>query len=75
MITRGRPAPAAAAGTDWARRIPRTPAAERLDLHNVGVHTDVATHGLCGNLHLATGRTCRRPARHPGACEFTSAVG
>lgn len=43
---------------------------ERLDLRSVHVHEDVARSGRCGNVHLATGRTCILPERHHGSCHF-----
>jgi hypothetical protein len=46
--------------------------AERFDIHNVSVDEMVARAGLCGFIHLPTGRTCILPARHPGSCSFES---
>jgi hypothetical protein len=43
---------------------------ERPDLRSFHVREDVALSGLCGNVHLATGRTCILPERHPGSCKF-----
>jgi hypothetical protein len=43
---------------------------ERPDLRSVHVHEDVARSGRCGNVHMATGRTCILPERHHGSCEF-----
>jgi hypothetical protein len=43
---------------------------ERPDLRSVHVREDVARTGRCGNVHLATGRTCILPERHHGSCEF-----
>jgi hypothetical protein len=43
---------------------------ERPDLRSVHVREDVARTGRCGNVHLATGRTCLLPERHHGSCEF-----
>lgn len=43
---------------------------ERADLKTGHVREDVARSGRCGNVHLATGRTCILPARHHGSCEF-----
>lgn len=43
---------------------------ERPDLRSLHVREDVALAGLCGNVHLATGRTCILPERHPGSCSF-----
>ena len=43
---------------------------ERADIHNATIDTDAADAGLCGQLHLRTGRACVLPARHPGECVF-----
>lgn len=43
---------------------------ERPDLRSVHVREDVARSGRCGNVHLATGRTCILPERHQGSCDF-----
>jgi hypothetical protein len=43
---------------------------ERPDLRSVHVREDVARSGRCGNVHMATGRTCILPERHHGSCEF-----
>lgn len=43
---------------------------ERPDLRSVHVREDVARTGRCGNVHMATGRTCILPERHHGSCEF-----
>ena len=43
---------------------------ERPDLRSVHVREDVARSGRCGNVHLATGRTCILPERHQGSCSF-----
>jgi hypothetical protein len=42
----------------------------RSDIHNVSVDETVAGAGLCGFIHLPTGRTCILPARHSGSCRF-----
>lgn len=42
----------------------------RPDLSSLHVREDVAMAGRCANVHLATGRTCTQPERHPGSCEF-----
>jgi hypothetical protein len=42
----------------------------RPDLSSPNVREDVAVTGLCGNVHLPTGRTCHLPERHPGSCHF-----
>jgi hypothetical protein len=49
---------------------PQPDAGERLDLRSLHVREDVARTGRCGNVHLATGRTCILPERHPGSCDF-----
>lgn len=46
----------------------------RLDLHNVSVDFNAAQAGQCGFTHLASGRVCRRPHRHPGACQVRPAA-
>jgi hypothetical protein len=43
---------------------------ERFDIHNASVDEVVAQAGLCGFMHLPSGRTCVLPARHPGSCSF-----
>ena len=43
---------------------------ERLDLHNASVDTRMAESHLCGTFHLQTGRTCIKPVRHHGSCQF-----
>ena len=43
---------------------------ERPDLRSLHVREDVALAGRCGNVHLATGRTCILPERHQGSCDF-----
>lgn len=40
----------------------------RLDLHNVSIDIVAAEAGRCGFTHLASGRVCLRPHRHPGSC-------
>jgi hypothetical protein len=40
----------------------------RLDLHNVSIDIVAAEAGWCGFTHLASGRVCLRPHRHPGSC-------
>lgn len=52
---------------------PRDRSRERPDLRTVHVREDVARSGRCGNVHLATGRTCILPERHHGSCEFVGA--
>ena len=43
--------------------------AARLDLHNVSIDIVAAEAGWCGFTHLASGRVCLRPHRHPGSCD------
>lgn len=45
-------------------------ASVRPDLHNVDVDDDVAGTGACGQLHLPSGRSCRRQHLHTGPCDF-----
>ena len=42
----------------------------RPDLSSLHVREDVAITGLCGNVHLPSGRTCDVPERHEGSCRF-----
>ena len=42
----------------------------RLDVHNSNVDEDAAETGRCGTLDLRSGRVCRLPALHHGACDF-----
>jgi hypothetical protein len=48
----------------------RTDARRRLDLHNISINFAAASAGRCGFTHLDTGRVCRLPHRHPGACQL-----
>jgi hypothetical protein len=43
----------------------------RLELHNHQIDQRVAATHRCGMTHLATGRVCLLPERHPGGCQFT----
>jgi hypothetical protein len=45
-------------------------AAKPLERSNASVDEALADAGVCGQVHLPTGRTCVRPARHPGGCDF-----
>jgi hypothetical protein len=47
-----------------------SPARDRRDLHNTSINFDVAIDGRCGFTHVARGRVCRLPHRHPGPCEL-----
>jgi hypothetical protein len=42
----------------------------RRDLHNTSVNFDAAIAGQCGFTHIASGRVCRLPHRHPGPCDL-----
>ena len=43
---------------------------ERIDVHNTNVNEAAARAGRCGMVHLPTGRMCRLPSLHEGACDF-----
>ena len=43
----------------------------RLDLHTSAIDECAAAQHQCGMRHLASGRVCRLPERHPGSCRFT----
>jgi hypothetical protein len=43
---------------------------DRRELHNVAFDSGLATRGLCGNLHLPTGRACVLPALHRDGCRL-----
>ena len=43
----------------------------RLDLH---IDIAAAEAGRCGFTHLASGRVCLRPHRHPGSCHLLRPV-
>lgn len=43
---------------------------DRPDLSSLHVREDIAMTGLCGNVHLPTGRTCGGTERHDGSCQF-----
>jgi hypothetical protein len=45
---------------------------DRQDLHNASVDKQVADAGRCGQVHLATGRTCTLEQGHSGSCDFAS---
>jgi hypothetical protein len=47
-----------------------SPAQARRDLHNASINFDVAVGGRCGFTHVASGRVCRLPHRHPGPCDL-----
>ncbi len=39
-------------------------------IHNSNENAAAADAGLCGRTHLASGRLCLLPERHPGGCDF-----
>ena len=45
---------------------------DRLDLHNAAVDVRMASAHLCGTFDLRTGRTCIKPVRHHGSCQFVA---
>ena len=45
---------------------------DRQDLHNTSVDKNVADAGRCGQVHLATGRTCTLEQGHNGSCDFAT---
>ena len=49
--------------------VPR-PDPVRAESHNSQINTTAAQAHRCGMTHLATGRICLLPERHPGACDF-----
>lgn len=49
-----------------AQRDAATPAGHS----NASVDEALAEVGVCGQVHLPTGRTCVRTGRHPGGCDF-----
>ncbi|HEV7207720.1 MAG TPA: diguanylate cyclase [Mycobacteriales bacterium] len=63
-----RPSP----GEPGRRPSPGEPASghDRRDLHNSQIHAAAAAGHRCGMTHLASGRVCLLPERHPGACAF-----
>ncbi|HVX45168.1 MAG TPA: hypothetical protein VHC49_14865 [Mycobacteriales bacterium] len=48
------------------------PVRERLEVHNSHCCEEVARTGLCGFVHMASGRVCKLPERHTGPCRFES---
>jgi hypothetical protein len=42
----------------------------RREAHNSHFDHELVSAGRCGNVHLASGARCRRPALHRGGCEF-----
>jgi hypothetical protein len=45
-------------------------AAKPVKHSNASVDEALAGVGVCGQVHLPTGRTCVRPGRHRGGCDF-----
>ena len=45
---------------------------DRLDLHNAAVDARMVCAHCCGTFDLRRGRTCIRPVRHSGSCEFVA---
>ena len=45
---------------------------DRQELHNASVDEEVAKRGGCGQVQLATGRTCTLAQGHGGSCHFVS---
>ena len=44
------------------------PIQDRPWVHNPSVDEAFALRGVCGQVHLPTGRTCVLPLRHTGSC-------
>lgn len=44
----------------------------RVESHNTQINTAAAEAHRCGMTHLASGRICLLPERHPGSCDFTN---
>lgn len=49
----------------------RPDAPRRQDAHNLNVDPELSRAGLCGVVHLATGRKCRLPRGHQHGCHFS----
>lgn len=47
---------------------------QRQDLHNTQIDAGLARAGLCGAIHLPTGRRCFLPAAHGDGCQFSGNV-
>lgn len=52
--------------------LPVQPSPERLDLHNASIDQTAARAGMCGMIHLPTGRACGLPVHHCGSCHFVA---
>jgi len=48
----------------------RTDVGSRLDLHHISIDFAAASAGLCGFMHLNSGRVCQLPHRHHGPCQL-----
>ena len=46
------------------------PSPARAESHNSQINTAAAQAHRCGMTHLASGRVCLLPERHPGSCDF-----
>jgi hypothetical protein len=46
------------------------PSPIRAESHNSQINTAAAQAHRCGMTHLASGRICLLPERHPGSCDF-----
>lgn len=46
------------------------PGQVRAESHNSQINTAAAQAHRCGMTHLASGRICLLPERHPGSCDF-----
>jgi hypothetical protein len=47
-------------------------AQRRRDLHNTSINVAAAIAGQCGFTHVASGRVCHLPHRHPGPCDLVA---
>ena len=47
--------------------------ADTSEMHNASVDEDAVREGVCGQLHLPTGRMCTLSHGHGASCEFLSA--
>ncbi|MEO6500999.1 MAG: hypothetical protein ABIQ09_03720 [Jatrophihabitantaceae bacterium] len=47
-----------------------SPEPVRVESHNTQINTAAAQAHRCGMTHLASGRICLLPERHPGSCDF-----
>ncbi len=56
--------------TDTDNPSPAPAAPVREESHNSEINTVAAQAHRCGMTHLASGRLCLLPERHPGSCDF-----